>query len=283
MSEFTALVIDSVVDIAAIPQLGSVILSLSFDQIDRYVGKTPVRTYRACDGRRCSQIWLVHPKIRTVPISLEYLKPHPQLMGKFLARISPYFFNAGLISSGSMLATLSAGYASLIRSALESSDYAKFDVLFGPAYKGISLAACTAMVLHRDHGIDVGFAYDRKEVKDHGEGGMMVGAPVKGKKVLILDDVMTAGTATRNAVDIIRSGGGEVVGIVLCLDREEVGKEGGSTVKEMEKYVGGPDRVKAILRMRDLMAWLGEQDRAEDLVAMKDYWDKYGIKDSQNQ
>ncbi|KAF9788359.1 orotate phosphoribosyltransferase [Thelephora terrestris] len=195
-------------------------------------------------------------------------------------RVSPYFFNAGLISSGSMLATLSTGYASLIHSALQSSDYAKFDILFGPAYKGISLAACTAMALHRDYGIDIGFAYDRKEAKDHGEGGMMVGAPVSGKKVLILDDVMTAGTATRNAVDMIRSGGGEVVGIVLCLDREEVGKEGGSTVKEMEKYVGGQGRVKAILRMRDLMAWLEGQGRVEDLAAMKDYWDRYGVGDN---
>ena len=209
-----------------------------------------------------------------------HIKPHPFLMHKNFTRISPYFFNAGLISSGSMLATLSAGYASLIHTALDSSDYAKFDVLFGPAYKGISLAACTAMVLHRDHGINVGFAYDRKEAKDHGEGGMMVGASVSGKKVLILDDVMTAGTATRNAVDMIRSGGGEVVGIVLCLDREEVGKEGGSTVKEMERYVGGPGRVKAILRMRDLMAWLEGRGRTEDLAAMKDYWNKYGVGDS---
>lgn len=135
------------------------------------------------------------------------------------------------------------------------------------------------MVLHRDYGIDVGFAYDRKEAKDHGEGGMMVGAPVSGKKVLILDDVMTAGTATRNAVDMIRGGGGEVVGIVLCLDREEVGKEGGSAVKEMEQYVGGPGKVKAILRMRDLITWLGGQGRTEDLAAMEDYWDKYGVKD----
>lgn len=179
-----------------------------------------------------------------------------------------------------MLATLSAGYASLIHSALESSDFAKFDILFGPAYKGISLAACTAMVLHRDYNLDLGFAYDRKEAKDHGEGGIMVGAPVSGRKVLVLDDVMTAGTATRNAVDMIRSAGGQVVGIVLCLDREEVGKAGGSTVNEMEKYVGGPGRVKAILRMRDLMAWLEGQGRADDLAAMKDYWDKYGIKHS---
>ena len=143
-----------------------------------------------------------------------------------------------------MLATLSAGYASLVRSALESLDYAKFDVLFGPAYKGISLAACTAMVLHHDHGIDVGFAYDRRD-KDHGVGGMMVGAPANGKKVLVLDDVMTAGTATCNAVDMIRSGGGEVVGIVLCLDREEVGKEGGSTVKEMERDASRYNRTRA--------------------------------------
>jgi orotate phosphoribosyltransferase len=179
-----------------------------------------------------------------------------------------------------MLATLSAGYASLIQSALQSSDYSKFDVLFGPAYKGIPLAACTAMVLHRDYGIDLEFAYDRKEAKDHGEGGMMVGSPVSGKKVLILDDVMTAGTATRNAVNMIRNGGGEVIGIVLCLDREEVGTEGGSTVKAMEAYVGGPGRVKAILRMRDLVTWLEGKGRSEDLAAMKDYWDKYGVKDN---
>jgi orotate phosphoribosyltransferase len=251
-----------------------------------HVGKTPVRAYRARDGSRRSQVRHLHTKIRTVPHppqSSQTENAYPQGQNLcfcfFFVRISPYFFNAGLISSGSMLSTLSAGYASLIHSALDSSDYAKFDVLFGPAYKGISLAACTAMVLHRDYGLDVGFAYDRKEAKDHGEGGSMVGAPVNGKKVLILDDVMTAGTATRNAVDMIRGGGGEVVGIALCLDREEVGKEGGSTVKEMEKYVGGPGRIKSILRMRDLMAWLEGRDRAEDLAAMKDYWDKYGVKD----
>jgi orotate phosphoribosyltransferase len=177
-----------------------------------------------------------------------------------------------------MLSSLSAGYAALISSSLESGDFPQFDIIFGPAYKGISLAACTAVVLHRDHNIDVGFGYDRKEAKDHGEGGMMVGAPVAGKKVLILDDVMTAGTAARNAVEMVRKAGGDVVGIVLCLDRTEIGNEGRSTVQEMEDYVGGKGRVKAIVTMKDLMAWLEQNNRMEDLSKMNGYREKYGVK-----
>ncbi|KZT28017.1 orotate phosphoribosyltransferase [Neolentinus lepideus HHB14362 ss-1] len=196
-------------------------------------------------------------------------------------RTSPYFFNAGLLSTGPLLYTLASAYASTISKSLSlpSSPLPKFDVLFGPAYKGISLAACTALLLHKAHSFDIGFAYDRKEPKDHGEGGSMVGVSVEGKKVLILDDVMTAGTAIRGAIDMIKKHGGEVVGVVLILDREEVGKEGGSTVKEVEELVGGPGRVTAILKMRDLMAWLEKSGQTASLEQMQEYWEKYGIKD----
>ncbi|THH12957.1 hypothetical protein EW146_g7209 [Bondarzewia mesenterica] len=196
-------------------------------------------------------------------------------------RISPYFFNAGLLSTGSLLSTLCNAYSTVIASALSpasSSPLPAFDILFGPAYKGIPLAACTAMLLHSQHGIPVGFAYDRKEPKDHGEGGSMVGAPVRGKRVLVLDDVMTAGTAMRGAIDMIRREGGEVVGVIICLDREEIGKEGVSTVQELEKELGGKGRVRAIVRMRDLMKWLENEGRSEDLKGMQQYWEQYGAK-----
>ena len=137
-----------------------------------------------------------------------------------LYRISPYFFNAGLLCSGPLISAVASGYAALISEQINSSNL-KFDVLFGPAYKGIPFAAATALVLHRDHNISIGFAYDRKEAKDHGEGGKMVGAEVRGKQVLILDDVMTAGTAVRQSIDLITREGGTVVGVVMLLDREE--------------------------------------------------------------
>ncbi|KAJ7056191.1 orotate phosphoribosyltransferase [Mycena amicta] len=186
-------------------------------------------------------------------------------------RISPYFFNAGLLSSGPILAILSSAYAGTIVDALGSleSPLPTFDVLFGPAYKGIPFAATTALVLHTKHDIAVGLAYDRKEAKDHGEGGMMV--------VVILDDVMTSGKACRGAIEIVRKNGGEVVGVVQCLDREEVGQDGvSSTVLEIEVLVGGP--VKAILKMRDLIVWLEKNGMTEELAAMKEYWNKYGLK-----
>ncbi|KAI0056616.1 orotate phosphoribosyltransferase [Artomyces pyxidatus] len=196
-------------------------------------------------------------------------------------RISPYFFNAGLISTGPLLSSLGTAYASTIAAALSPAaphPLPAFDVLFGPAYKGISLAAVTAVLLHTQHGLPVGFAYDRKEAKDHGEGGRMVGVSVKGKRVLILDDVMTAGTAVRGALDMIRSEGGEVVGVVMAVDREEIGREGKSTVKELEAELGGEGRVLAILRMRDLMKWLTDKGRTEELEAMEAYWQEYGVK-----
>ncbi|KAI0034127.1 uridine 5'-monophosphate synthase/orotate phosphoribosyltransferase [Vararia minispora EC-137] len=196
-------------------------------------------------------------------------------------RISPYFFNAGLLSSGPLLSALCGAYASTIATALSSSSPTSlphFDVIFGPAYKGIALAGATAILLHMQHGIDVGFAYDRKEAKDHGEGGKMVGVPVQGKRVLILDDVMTAGTAVRNSIAMINEAGGQVVGVIMCLDREEVGREGQSTAQEVEAQLGGAGRVRAILRMRDLMKWLEEKERTEELQSMQAYWEKFGVK-----
>ncbi|KAH0581755.1 Orotate phosphoribosyltransferase [Termitomyces sp. J132] len=193
-------------------------------------------------------------------------------------RISPYFFNAGLLSTGPILAALSAAYAATISKALSASQLPQFDVLFGPAYKGIPFAASTALVLYTKHDIEVGFAYDRKEAKDHGEGGMIVGVPVAGKRVVILDDVMTSGKAARGAIDMVRKAGGNVVGVVQALDREEVGQDGvSSTVHEIEGLVGA-GRVKAILRMRDLLVWLEKNGKQKELESMRAYWDQYGLK-----
>ena len=152
-------------------------------------------------------------------------------------------------------------------------------MLFGPAYKGIPFAATTAAALSARHGLSVGFAYDRKEAKDHGEGGQLVGAALSGKRVVVLDDVMTSGKAIRGAVDIVRQqGGGEVVGVVQLLDREEVGQDGtSSTVREVEELIGGGP-VRAVLRMGDLMAWLESKGMKEELESMKVYRDKYGLK-----
>ncbi|KAJ7430118.1 orotate phosphoribosyltransferase [Mycena galericulata] len=182
-------------------------------------------------------------------------------------RVSPYFFNAGLLSSGPILAILSTAYASTIVAAQASTStpLPTFDVLFGPAYKGIPFAATTALMLHTQHDVSVGLAYDRKEVKDHGE-------------VVILDDVMTSGKAVRGAIDTVRAHGGEVVGVVQCLDREEIGQDGSSsTVKEIEGLIGR-GRVQSILKMRDLIAWLEKNGMTEELASMKVYWDKYGLK-----
>jgi orotate phosphoribosyltransferase len=204
-----------------------------------------------------------------------------------ICSISPYFFNAGLMSTGPILSALATAYAATIatsstspsHSDADAQPFPEFDVLFGPAYKGIPFASCTAVALYTLHGRAVGFAYDRKEAKDHGEGGSLVGVPLAGKRVLVLDDVMTAGTAIRHAINLVTSAGGMVVGVVQCLDREEVGKEGGSTVKEIEPLVGGPGRVKSILKMRDLMEWLKEHNKTDELGQMQAYWNEFGIKE----
>jgi orotate phosphoribosyltransferase len=175
---------------------------------------------------------------------------------------------------------VASAYADAIVDAISSpiDTLPPFDVLFGPAYKGIPFAATTAVALQSRHGIPVGFAYDRKEVKDHGEGGKVIGVSVGGKRVVIIDDVMTSGKAIRGAIDIVRQNGGEVVGVVQLLDREEVGQdEVSSTVKEVQGLIGqGP--VKAVLKMRDLMLWLEQKGMQEELKSMQSYWDRYGLK-----
>jgi orotate phosphoribosyltransferase len=185
-----------------------------------------------------------------------------------------------LLSTGPILAALSNAYAETVVKSVSRTHHPipQFDVLFGPAYKGIPFAATTALVLHTKHGMDVGFAHDRKEVKDHGEGGKMVGSDVRGKKVLILDDVMTSGKAVRGAIDMVKDAGGEVVGVVQMLNREEIGQDGGSTVKEVEGIIGGRP-VVSILKMRDLMEWLQSKGMETELGSMKEYWNKYGLKD----
>lgn len=142
-------------------------------------------------------------------------------------RSSPYFFNAGLFDSGAALATLGTAYAeAAARSGIE------FDMLFGPAYKGIVLAAITASALAEKHGRDLPFAYNRKEAKDHGEGGTLVGAPLKGR-VLIVDDVITAGTAIRESLALIRAAGATPAGVLIALDREERGQGSLSATQEL--------------------------------------------------
>jgi len=191
-----------------------------------------------------------------------------------LFRVSPYFFNAGLLCSGPLIYILATAYANLIANNFRH----QFDVLFGPAYKGIPLAGATALLLHRDHNIDVAYAYDRKEAKAHGEGGKMVGSSVKGQRVLILDDVMTAGTAVRNSINVVREEGGTVVGFAMCLDREEIGPGGQSTVKEVEELIGKPGSMHSIIRMRDLTRWLEQEGQGEKVQTMQKYFEEYGVK-----
>ncbi|KAF8134517.1 phosphoribosyl transferase [Boletus edulis] len=170
--------------------------------------------------------------------------------------------------SGKILDTIANAYAATIVDALDAHVVPPFDVIFGPAYKGISLAACTTLVLSAKYDRSYGFAYDRKEAKAHGEGGKLVGASVQGKKVLILDDVMTAGTAVRLAIQSIQAEGGEV----------ERGKEGGSTVEEVEGIIRGKGRVLSVLKMRTVMTWLEENGKSDVLSRMQAYWDKYSWK-----
>ena len=185
-------------------------------------------------------------------------------------RTSPYFFNAGLFNSGKALAELGACYAKvIIDQALE------FDVLFGPAYKGIPLAAAIAVALSTEHGIDKPYAFNRKEAKDHGEGGRIVGADVHGN-VLIVDDVITAGTAIREAVDIIAAEGGQTSSILIALDRQEKGHGELSAIHEVQQDFGVS--VHSIITMADLIAYIEtDENYSQYLDAMRAYRDQYGI------
>lgn len=185
-------------------------------------------------------------------------------------RVSPYFFNAGLFNTGYAAAKLGRFYAE----AVASSDV-EFDMLFGPAYKGIPLAALTAAALAEHHGIDVPYAYNRKEAKSHGEGGSVVGAELKGR-VLIVDDVITAGTAVREAYKIIAATGANIAGLVISLDREERGKGAQSAVQELRASLGIP--VVSIVKLGDIIEAIEEtSDYADFLKPILDYRRKYSV------
>ncbi|MCC2659167.1 MAG: orotate phosphoribosyltransferase [Panacagrimonas sp.] len=184
-------------------------------------------------------------------------------------RVSPYFFNLGRISSGAAMLRLSRAYAA----ALQASDLS-FDMLFGPAYKGIPLAATVACAL-AEAGHDLPYAYNRKEAKDHGEGGTLVGAEPRGR-VVIVDDVLTAGTALREAISLLRAAGATPVAALVALDRQEVGPNGRSAVAELERESGV--RVVPLVTVADVMTYLGRQpEHAATLVAMRNYQARYGV------
>jgi len=185
-------------------------------------------------------------------------------------RASPYFFNAGLFNTGYAAAKLGRFYAE----AIAQSDM-KFDMLFGPAYKGIPLATLAAASLAEQHDIDVPYAFNRKETKAHGEGGSIVGAPLSGG-VLIVDDVITAGTAVREAYQIISAAGAEVSGLVISLDRQERGQGPYSAVQELKQSLDIP--VVSIVQLDDLITLLEESSEYEEfLEPVLSYRKQYGV------
>jgi len=201
-------------------------------------------------------------------------------------RVSPYFFNAGLLNTGQALATLGSCYADVIATAIQAEGL-EFDVLFGPAYKGIPLAAVTAAALWNDHKIDVPYAFNRKEAKAHGEGGTIVGSQLTGK-VLVIDDVITAGTAIREAADIIQAqgelaGGAEMGGVVIAVDRQERAPDANSddglakfsAVQSVENEFSIP--VLSILNLESLIKTLSQaSEQSVELAAMQAYRKQYG-------
>ena len=185
-------------------------------------------------------------------------------------RVSPYFFNAGLFNTGYAAARLGRYYAAAI-----AESGLKFDMLFGPAYKGIPLAALSAAALAEHQDLDVPFAFNRKEAKAHGEGGSIVGASLSGR-VLIVDDVITAGTAVREAYQIIAAAGAEVAGLAISLDRQERGQSTLSAVQELKQALGIP--VISIIQLNDLISVLEESsDYGEFLEPVVKYRQEYGV------
>lgn len=203
-------------------------------------------------------------------------------------RISPYFFNAGLFHRADLLKSISSAYAHTLKDHGESDPSFQWDVLFGPAYKGIPLAAASIDKL-ADLDIEKygkkSYSFNRKEAKDHGEGGNIVGASLKGQKVVIVDDVITAGTAIREAIEIIKKEGGELVGIIVACDRQEKrptatdddGKPGPSAIGEVRKQYGIP--VLAILTLDDISEYLRSLGSEDDLKRMDEYRAKYKATD----
>ncbi|NIB42786.1 orotate phosphoribosyltransferase [Pseudomaricurvus alkylphenolicus] len=185
-------------------------------------------------------------------------------------RTSPYFFNAGKFQTGVALAALGRFYAdALVNSGVE------FDVVFGPAYKGIPLAATTSVALADQHGRDLPYCFNRKEAKDHGEGGSLVGAPLKGK-ILIVDDVITAGTAVREVMSIIKAEGAEPAAVLIGLNRQEKGQGELSAIQEVERDYGIP--VVSIVNLEDIITFLQEQGDPQQMVEkIREYRQTYGV------
>jgi orotate phosphoribosyltransferase len=184
-------------------------------------------------------------------------------------RLSPYFFNAGLFNDGASVARLAEFYGETIAAA-----GLHYDMLFGPAYKGIPLVTACAMKL-AERGLPARFAFNRKEAKDHGEGGGTVGAPLAGR-VVIVDDVISAGTSVRESVAVIRAAQAEPCGVVIALDRQERGQEALSAVQEVERCYGIP--VYAVARLEHLLLFLeGQADQAQNVAAIRAYRDRYGV------
>jgi orotate phosphoribosyltransferase len=188
-------------------------------------------------------------------------------------RLSPYFFNAGLFDDGAKVGRLGRFYA---RAALASG--IEFDVIFGPAYKGITLAAATAIAMAAD-GHNVPFCFNRKEAKDHGEGGSVVGAPLKGR-ALIVDDVITDGGAKREAIEFIRAAGATPSGVLIALDRQERGQGELSATQELSRAYGLP--VTAIATLDDILATLRATGEAREYIGrIEDYRQRYGVEPAQ--
>ncbi len=185
-------------------------------------------------------------------------------------RTSPYFFNAGLFNTGGDLAKLGRFYAAALMDA-----GIDFDVLFGPAYKGIPIATTTAVALAEHHGQDVPYCFNRKEAKTHGEGGSLVGSPLKGR-IMLVDDVITAGTAIRESMEIIQAQGAALAGVLIALDRQERGKGELSAIQEVERDFG--TKVVSIIGLKDLIQYLeGKPEMAAHLDAVKAYRAEFGV------
>ncbi len=185
-------------------------------------------------------------------------------------RISPYFFNAGKFSTGGALARLGRCYAAALR-----ASGVHFDMLFGPAYKGIPLVSTTAMALSEQHGVDLPFAFNRKEAKTHGEGGNIVGAPLAGD-VVVIDDVMTAGTAIRESMAILNESSARGAGVVIGLDRCERGDGERSAVQQVEQDWGLT--VVSVVSLHDIIAWVeSNPEMAQHREALEQYRERYGV------
>ena len=196
-------------------------------------------------------------------------------------RISPYFFNAGLLATGEMLSLLARGYADALAEQITTNEGTNQQelVIFGAAYKGIPFVAATAQALWLHHGINAKWGYNRKEAKTHGEGGNLVGADVSGKAVWVLDDVITAGTAMREVVEILEQAGASVAGIIVALDRKEKGQAEHSAIQELATTLQVP--VRALVDIDDLISYLADEHSqhkdATQLAKMQHYREQYGV------